>query len=161
MKPSGRLLGRALLPIFAACLSGCGGGAPAASTPSAKPAATSQATATGEPTKNLSIVLNPENGGTVQATLTLTIGSGKYAYHLEAHSLRPGGRYLINTHGGTCAVEDTTTVQDVGTLAADASGNAIVERSFARPYVGIMTIHDYAGSGNEFMHIACAELPVA
>jgi hypothetical protein len=161
MKPSGRLLGRALLPLFAACLSGCGGEAPSASTPSAKPTATSQATETGGPTKNLSVVLNPENGGTVQATLTLMIGSGNYVYHFEGHSLRPGGRYLINTHGGTCAAEDTTLVKDVGTLAADASGNGILERSFAHPYVGIMTIHDYSGSGNEYMHIACAELPIA
>jgi hypothetical protein len=161
VKPSGRLLGAAVLTILAAYVSGCGGGASSASTPSAEPTATSHATATAGPTKTLSVVLNPENGGTVQATLTLTIGSGNYVYHLEGHSLRPSGRYLVNTHGGTCAAEDTTQVQDVGTLSADAGGNGILERSLGRPYVGIMSIHDYSGSGNEYMHIACAELPTA
>lgn len=156
-------MGGALLTILAAYLSGCGSGASSASTPTAPPTATSRATATAGPTRTLSIVLNPENGGTVQATLTLTIGSGNYVYHLEGHSLHPSSRYTVNTHGGTCSAEDVTQVQEVGTLTADASGNGILERSYGRPYVGggIITIHGYNGSGSEFTHIACAELPTA
>jgi hypothetical protein len=110
------------------------------------------------------VTLSPENGGTVQAALTLMIGAGTYVMHLDGHSLQPNARYFVNTHFGTCgAGEDITQSQPVGTLAADAAGNGVLERSYARSYPGggIITIHGYNGSGNELGHISCAELPAA
>jgi len=153
-------MAKVLLTIVIASLAGCGGGASSASTPSPQPATTTKPKAAG-PTKTLTVALHPENGGTVQATLTLTIGAASYTLHLEGRSLHPDGSYVVNIHDGTCALEDLTRVRDVGHLVGDGSGNGLLERTYGQAYVGggIITIHGYNGSGDEFSHIACAELP--
>lgn len=164
MKIRGRLLRSVLLSILGASLSGCGSGAPTASTPSAQPAATTQPAATSGPTKTLSAVLNSQNGGTVQATLTVTVGASGYLLHLEGRSLHPGGRYPVKTiGGGPCGSPFVPPIQDVGNLVGDESGNGLVEKSYPRAYVsgGIITIGDYVAESGEFERrlIACAELP--
>jgi hypothetical protein len=167
MNPPVRALRHALPVLAAVSLVGCGGGsqpqagASSGTTRGTPAAAASQPAATSGPTKTLTAVLNPENGGTVQATLTLTIGAGSYKFRVEGQSLHPRGIYLVNTHLGTCAAEDVTLSQGVGNLVGDGSGNGLIERTYGRAYAGggIITIHDYAGSGGESGHIACAELP--
>ena len=166
VKPSGRLLESALLSILAVSLSGCGGGVSTASTPSPPAAATSQPPATSEPIKLLSAVLSPQNGGTVQATLTVAVRAAGYTLQVEGHSLHPGGTYPVKTiGGGPCGTPFLPPIQAVGDLIGDEYGNGQVEKSYPRPYVGggIIGIGDYIAQVGEFERklVACADLPAA
>ncbi len=151
--------------VLGLLITACGGGGSGDTSGSAhrspQPTATAPPTATAGPTKKVTVALDPANGGTIEATLTLTIAGGSYTLHLEGRSLHFRGSYLVNIHAGTCASQEFSRAQEVGHLVGDGSGNGLVERTYGRAYVGggIITIHGYTGSGDEFSHIACAELP--
>jgi hypothetical protein len=161
----GRVLVTPLLAVLTvAALAGCGS-APAAAGP-VKPAVTAPPAATAGPTRTLTAVLLPINGGNIKATLTVTVGAGTYALHVDAQSLVPGARYPVKTiGGGPCGTPFLPPIQDVGDLVADASGNASVERIYTRAYKtgAIIGIGDHVAEVGEFERklISCADLPAA
>ena len=139
-----------------------GGAAPAAGiTASSTPASTTPS----GPVRTLLAPLRAQNGGTITASLSVLYGAGRYTLRVEATRLHPNGRYLVNLHAGSCDVEDTSLAIEVGFLTGDASGNGSVERQYLRDYsvpagnATIVTVHGYGGSGDEFNHIACGDLP--
>ena len=149
----------------------CGGGSAASSGHAATPTLVAAATANTDSSpvtgKTLLVPLVRENGGLIAGILTIVVGQGRYSLSVQASGLHPQGRYHVIIHAGGCGpLVPLGTSRAVGYLTGDAAGNGVLQtihpQAYSVPAEGLSyTVHGYNGSGDEFLHVACAELPVS
>ena len=147
---------RAPLGLFmlAAVLTGC-----AQEGPTARPSVSSgQVNAP----RQLTFPLNAQGGGKANGVVEVSVTSAGYEVRVTLKDLLPGAQYLINLHNGSCAVEDTSVIIDMGRLRADDSGTATHTRTFLGvpiPAAGrIVTLHGPLDTEDAFTHIACGDM---
>ncbi len=118
------------------------------------------------PTNAARVLTFPLKSQTAKAhgDIVVTIGPTSYELSVAMRDLQPDARYLINLHNGSCALEDTSYLLNLGRFAADASGRAIYTQAFiglfSVPATGrIVTLHGPLGTDDERVHIACGDMP--
>lgn len=141
--------------MLAAALTGCVQEAPASA---ARPSASSG------PTNAPRLLTFPLKAqlGKANGVVEVSVTSAGYEVRATLKDLIPGAQYLINLHNGSCAVEDTSMILDMGRLRADDSGNATHTRTFLGvpiPAAGrIVTLHGPLNTEDAFTHVACGEM---
>ena len=145
----------ALAPfILAAVLTGC-----TQEAPTARPSDSSDHA---NAPRQLTFPLNAQGGGKANGVVEVSVTSAGYEVRVTLKELLPGAQYLINLHNGSCAVEDTSVIIDMGRLRADDVGTATHTRSFVGvpiPAAGrIVTLHGPLNTEDAFTHIACGDM---
>lgn len=96
--------------------------------------------------------------------MTISVDAAGYEMRVTMSELKPGARYLINLHNGSCAKEDTSVIQNLGRFNADASGAATYTQTFVGTFAvssagRIVTLHGPLDTDDAFVHIACGDMP--
>jgi hypothetical protein len=105
-----------------------------------------------------------ERASGAHGTVHVDILASGYTLTVATMSLSPNASgYFLNMHAGTCAVEDTSVLIDLGRFGTDAGGTGMFTLNFSGQYVippagRILTLHGQLNSPAAFSHIACADL---
>lgn len=148
---------RVALTIFmvAAVLTGCVQDAPVSA---ARPSASAG------PTNAPRLLTFPLKSQVGRATgvVNVNVGPTSYEVRVVLSHLVPGASYLLNLHNGSCALEDTSVIIDMGSFRADDSGTATHTRTFQGvpiPAAGrIVTLHGPLNTDDARTHVACGDM---
>jgi len=126
--------------------------------PASDPTPTQQA-------RTLNFKLDASPGYTIGGTAHFDISTYGYTLTVTVKGLTPGSRHMINTHGGTCASQETsgTSLRRIDDAMVNANGILTSVTSWQRiwsvPTGGrILTVHGNDGTDGQYGHIVCANL---